>query len=1029
MGPPQQQMGPPQQQMGPLQQHMGPPQQQMGPPQQQTGPPQQQMGPPQQQMGHPQQQMGPHQQQAAYNQGPYPPPPMGGIVGPPQHAGGMGPPPAMGAAPSQPSPYMQQPPAGSRYPAPPRGTPGYPPTPMYAGGMMPPGAPLGPQQAAGGGYLNGPPGMAPQGPPGLQQQAPRKLDPDQMPSPIQVMEDDQKARSGPFKTAVKGQTPPMVLTDYLVEDTGYASPRLLRASTYHVPSTSDMSKQTGIPFAVAITPFAEIPEGELAPPISPPMAADQQGTSVLGPVRCNSLTFHFHQMQGLHVSLHAVLGWRETVHVPILQRPNGSALGILCSSRPHRPTNDTFPKPPGFVFCIDVSYNNIRSGLLPLICANLQSMLSVLPKEHGAEKSVMRVGFITYGKQLHFYNCSPSLAAPQMLVVPDVEDVFMPLLDGFLVDPEESASQIKMLLEMLPGLFAATRETETILGPAIQAGMEALKASERAGKVLVFHSSLPTAEAPGKLKNRDDRKLLGTEKEKAILTPQNTWYNTLAQECVSAGVSVDLFLTNNSYIDVATIGQVARLTGGQVNKYTYFQADVDGERLLYDLRRALSRAIVFDAVMRVRTSTGIRPVDFYGHLYMANTTDIELAAMDSDKSICVEMKHDDKLTEEEAVFIQVAILFTSVGGQRRLRILNLACGVALQMADSYRCAELDTMVNCFAKATIKEALINKCAQILACYRKHCASPSSPGQLILPEGMKLLPLYINCLLKSDALRLRILNLACGVALQMADSYRCAELDTMVNCFAKATISHLCDNNPKAIKEALINKCAQILACYRKHCASPSSPGQLILPEGMKLLPLYINCLLKSDALSGGQELTTDDRAFQMMAVMAMDVVSTVAYFYPRLIPLHEVDPGGDRQALIPAPIRCLSEKLKDYGIYLLENGIYMFLWVGLSAPPDLVRDVFGVDNTALIDETKPCLPPLDNERNRRVREIVEAVQTQRSRRMRLTLVKQRDKMELVFRKFLVEDRSPNNDGSASYVDFLCHIHKEVRQMIA
>ena len=34
---------------------------------------------------------------------------------------------------------------------------------------------------------------------------------------------------------------------------------------------------------------------------------------------------------------------------------------------------------------------------------------------------------------------------------------------------------------------------------------------------MVFHSSLPIAEAPGKLKNRDDRKLLGTEKEKTIL--------------------------------------------------------------------------------------------------------------------------------------------------------------------------------------------------------------------------------------------------------------------------------------------------------------------------------------------------------------------------------------------------------------------------------------------------------------------------------------------------------------------------------
>lgn len=33
----------------------------------------------------------------------------------------------------------------------------------------------------------------------------------------------------------------------------------------------------------------------------------------------------------------------------------------------------------------------------------------------------------------------------------------------------------------------------------------------------MFHSSLPIAEAPGKLKNRDDRKLLGTEKEKTVL--------------------------------------------------------------------------------------------------------------------------------------------------------------------------------------------------------------------------------------------------------------------------------------------------------------------------------------------------------------------------------------------------------------------------------------------------------------------------------------------------------------------------------
>ncbi len=41
-----------------------------------------------------------------------------------------------------------------------------------------------------------------------------------------------------------------------------------------------------------------------------------------------------------------------------------------------------------------------------------------------------------------------------------------------------------------------------------------LQAAECSGKLFIFHSSMPTAEAPGKLKNRDDKKLVNTEKEK-----------------------------------------------------------------------------------------------------------------------------------------------------------------------------------------------------------------------------------------------------------------------------------------------------------------------------------------------------------------------------------------------------------------------------------------------------------------------------------------------------------------------------------
>jgi protein transport protein SEC24 len=72
------------------------------------------------------------------------------------------------------------------------------------------------------------------------------------------------------------------------------------------------------------------------------------------------------------------------------------------------------------------------------------------------------------------------------------------------------------LLAQIPQLFAESKETEVVLGPVIQAGLDALKSSERSGRLFIFHTSIPNAEAPGKLKNRDDRKLLGTEKEKVM---------------------------------------------------------------------------------------------------------------------------------------------------------------------------------------------------------------------------------------------------------------------------------------------------------------------------------------------------------------------------------------------------------------------------------------------------------------------------------------------------------------------------------
>lgn len=60
--------------------------------------------------------------------------------------------------------------------------------------------------------------------------------------------------------------------------------------------------------------------------------------------------------------------------------------------------------------------------------------------------------------------------------------------------------------------------------------------------------------------------------------------------------------------------------------------------------------------------------------------------------------------------------------------------------------------------------------------------------------------------------------------------------------------------------------------------------------------------------------------------------------------------------LPCPIRCTSEKLQDNGVYILENGIYLFLWIGLGTDPTFLHDLFGMSSAAQIDVERVGIIP-------------------------------------------------------------------------
>ena len=67
----------------------------------------------------------------------------------------------------------------------------------------------------------------------------------------------------------------------------------------------------------------------------------------------------------------------------------------------------------------------------------------------------------------HFFGQS-SLSQPQMMVVPDLDDMFLPLPEDLLVNLSESRAVVESLLESLPTMFK-DYHVESALGPALQA--------------------------------------------------------------------------------------------------------------------------------------------------------------------------------------------------------------------------------------------------------------------------------------------------------------------------------------------------------------------------------------------------------------------------------------------------------------------------------------------------------------------------------------------------------------------------------
>lgn len=109
-----------------------------------------------------------------------------------------------------------------------------------------------------------------------------------------------------------------------------------------------------------------------------------------------------------------------------------------------------------------------------------------------------RVCFIGFDKSLYYFNLRSTLKQPQMLVVPDTNDIYIPArLDDLMVGITESYELIINLLDNFNNYFVnqqTAKTQESCFVASIQAANAIIKSV--GGKVLMFQASPTTSRHP-----------------------------------------------------------------------------------------------------------------------------------------------------------------------------------------------------------------------------------------------------------------------------------------------------------------------------------------------------------------------------------------------------------------------------------------------------------------------------------------------------------------------------------------------------
>ncbi|CAH1098646.1 unnamed protein product [Psylliodes chrysocephalus] len=593
------------------------------------------------------------------------------------------------------------------------------------------------------------------------------------------------------------------------------------------------------------------------------------------------------------------------------------------------------PQPAVYLYLLDVSRLAVESGYLKIVSNILLEELKNIPGDARTQ-----IGFIAYDSALHFYSLPEGITQPHEMTILDIDDVFLPTPDNLLVNLKDRMDLIADLLRLLPNRFANTFDTNSALGAALQVAFKMM--SPTGGRVTVFQAALPNI-GPGALVAREDPSSRAAT-EVAHLNPANDFYKRLALECSGQQIAVDLFVVNSQYVDIATISGISRFSGGAIHHFPLLRPARATlcENFTRSFRRYVARKIGFEAVMRIRCTRGLSIHTFHGNFFVRSTDLLSLPNINPDAGFGMQVAIEESLSDVQTVCFQAALLYTSSKGERRIRVHTMCLPVVSTLHEIIHSADQQCIIGLLSKMAVDRSMQSS---------------------------------------------------------LADA-----------------------------REAFINVAIDILSSYKVSLNLGSPVTGLLVPNCLKLLPLYISALLKHTAFRTGTSTRLDDRVMKMIEMKTKPLYMLMQDIYPDLYPIHQLENqevimnSEEEPVSVPPRIQLTARCLDNKGAFLMDLGEHMVILVCPNVSQEFLNEALGVPNYPAIPDDCYEIPVLDNLRNQRLHQFISYLNEDKPFAATLQVIRDNSTNRVVFFERLIEDRVEN---ALSYHEFLQHLKTQVK----